>query len=126
MGNNNWRATAMRTLLMMIALVLSVSAAHAQRGISARDLLKACQSDKDGEHATCVGFMVGFMSAAQEAEIMFERPFISCSTAATILLSGETLADAAIEYLGRHPETLNERAGQVTTAVIRSILCPTG
>ena len=111
----------MRTMLMMVALVVSASAAHAQQGISARDLLAACQSDKEGDRATCVGFMVGFISAAHEVEIMIKRPFISCSTAATILFSGETLADAAIEYLGHHPEMLNQRAGQVTVAVIRSL-----
>ena len=116
----------MRTLLVMVALVLSVSAAHAQQDISARDLLAACQSDKEGDRATCVGFMVGFISAAHEVEIMIKRPFISCSTAATILFSGETLADAAMDYLGRHPEMLNQRAGQVTVAVIRSISCPRG
>jgi len=69
-----------------------VSAAHAQQDIGARHLLAACQSEKEGDRATCVGFMVGFISAAHEVEIMIKRPFISCSTAATILFSGETLA----------------------------------
>ena len=93
-----------KTAVLLVATLMTSTAAYSSDGMTGNELLTLCQSDLAVEHTFCSGYVDGALGAFVVASVAYKSPRLVC------VPEGVTVGQSAkvVErYLEAHPENLH-------------------